>query len=60
MRMTLQEILHTCKDWDKFCEVKGWSVYAVKEGGGHIEQELTLEEARQFGILPPTARGEHE
>jgi hypothetical protein len=53
--MTLQEILHTCADWEEFCAAKGWSVFAVNEGGGHIEQELTLEEARKFGVLPPTS-----
>ena len=51
MRMTLSEILHTCNDWDKFCKNYGFSEWAVAEGGGHIEQELTLNEAFELGIL---------
>ena len=51
MRMTLREILNTCGDWDTFCRKYGWSEWAVSEGGGHIEQELTLEEAYELGIL---------
>ncbi len=55
MKMTLEEIMNTCSDWHKFCEAKGWSVHSVADGGGTIEQELTLDEAREFGIIPPTA-----
>lgn len=51
MRMTLAEVLKTCTDWDRFCDEKGLSVYAVNEGGGHVEVELTLAEASQYGIL---------
>ena len=51
MRMNLQEVMDTCKDWDKFCNDKGFSVYAVNEGGGHVEVELTIQEAYNFGIV---------
>ena len=51
MTMTLQEILQTCNDWDKFCEEKGFSVWAVNEGGGDIQVSLILDEAKHFGII---------
>jgi hypothetical protein len=51
MTMTLSEILSTCNDWDKFCDEKGFSVWAVNEGGGHVEVNLTIDEAEQFGII---------
>ena len=49
---TLREILHNCNDWDAFCKDKGWSEYAVAEGGGDIEVELTFLEAAKYGIIP--------
>ena len=51
MRMTLSEILDTCNDWQKFCDKYGWSEWAVNEGGGDVEQELSLDEARALGII---------
>jgi len=51
MRMNLQEIMDTCNDWDKFCEMKGFSVYAVNEGGGDVGVELTTQEAHKLGIV---------
>ena len=51
MQMTLAEVLKTCTNWERFCDEKGWSVYAVNEGGGHVEVELTLAEASYYGIL---------
>jgi hypothetical protein len=49
--MTLQEILDTCPDWLKFCEMKGFDEYAVNEGGGHIEVNLSVQEACKLGII---------
>ncbi len=51
MRMSLQEIMDTCSDWELFCEQTGFSVYAVNEGGGDITVELTTQEAHKFGIV---------
>ncbi len=51
MLMTLSEILETCDDWQKFCERYGWSEWAVNEGGDDVEQRLSLDEAREFGII---------
>ena len=51
--MSLDEILDTCDDWQKFCDKYGWSEWAVNEGGGDVEQELSLDEAREFGIIKP-------
>ena len=51
MRMNLSEVLHSCSDWEKFCEVKGFSVWTVNEGGGDVEVELTLQEAYDLGII---------
>ncbi len=55
MRMTLQEILDTCPDWIKACNMLGFSEWAVNEGGGHVQVELTTQQAHQLGIvkLPP-------
>ena len=51
MRMNLQEIMDTCDGWEQFCEIKGFSVYAVNEGGGDVEVELTIQEAHRFEIV---------
>lgn len=51
MLMTLQEVLDTCPDWDAFCELKGFSVYAVNEGGGDVTVSLTTQEAHKLGIV---------
>jgi hypothetical protein len=51
MIMTLGEILKTCDDWEKFCDDFGYTFYAVQEGGGDVEVELTLEQAHRLGIL---------
>lgn len=49
--MTLQEILETGVNWEAFCDKYGWDYYAVAEGGGHITQELSIEEAKELGII---------
>jgi hypothetical protein len=51
MHMTLQEIMDTCPDWDKFCALKGVSEWAVKEGGGDVQITLNVQEAHQLGIV---------
>ncbi|KKM90899.1 hypothetical protein LCGC14_1233970 [marine sediment metagenome] len=51
--LTLSEVLHRTHDWEKFCEEKGWSEWAVNEGGGDIEVSLTEEEAIKYGVLRP-------
>ena len=49
--MTLQEVMDCCPNWEKFCELKGVSEWAVNEGYGHSEIELNLAEAHDLGIL---------
>lgn len=49
--LTLYEALEKCKDWDKFCEETGYSVYAVNEGGCDIEISLSEEQAKEHGII---------
>ena len=49
--MTLQEVMDICPDWENFCEVKGFSVWAVNEGGGDVVVELTTLEAHKLGIV---------
>jgi len=51
INITLQEILSRCADWDFFCEKKGYSVWAVNEGGGDVDLTLTEDEAIEFGII---------
>lgn len=55
MRMTLQEIMDTTPDWIKACNMLGFSEWAVNEGGGHVQVEITTQQAHQLGIvkLPP-------
>lgn len=49
--VTLEEVLDKCYDWQKFCDAYGYSVNAVTEGGGDIEVDMSLEDARLFGII---------
>lgn len=49
--LTLGEVLRRTHDWEKFCEEKGWSEWAVNEGGDDIEVSLTEEEAIKYGVL---------
>ena len=51
--LTLEEVLHKCNDWEVFCEEKGYSEWAVNEGGGDIEVSLTEEEVIKYGIIKP-------
>ena len=51
MLMTLSEIRNTCDDWSEFCEKYRWAEWTVSEGGGHIEQELSVDEAKELGII---------
>jgi len=51
IRITLEELLTRCLSWDTVCEKKGFSEWAVREGGGDIEVTLTEEEALEFGII---------
>lgn len=51
VQTTLEEILDKCDDWDTFCEEKGFSVWAVNEGGGDVDVTLTLEEALRYGLI---------
>lgn len=51
MIMTLQEVMDTCKDWGKFCDIKGFSEWAVNEGGGDVTVNLTTQEAHKLGIV---------
>lgn len=49
--LTLSEILDRCNDWDSFCENEGYSVYAVKEGGGDLVVSLSEKKAKEYGII---------
>ncbi len=51
MIMTLQEIMDTCNDWEKFCELKGFCIWSVNEGGGDVNVNLTIPEAKILGII---------
>lgn len=51
MRMSLQEVMDCTNNWLLFCELKGFSEYAVNEGGGDVEVDLSLQEAHKLGII---------
>lgn len=39
-------------DWDKFCEMFGWSPYCIAEGcDPETTQEMTKEQAEELGLL---------
>lgn len=42
--ITLSEMLHKCKDWDKFCDDKWYNVRSVNEWWWDVEIKLTEEE----------------
>ena len=48
---TLEEILGQGNDWDDFCEKYGVSEWAVKEGGGHIEKDIFVSDAKKYGLI---------
>lgn len=47
IRLTLQDASEIF-DWDKFCEKRGWSLYARNEGGGNVEDSLSVEEFKEL------------
>jgi hypothetical protein len=51
--LTLSDILHKlgCPKWDEWCDAKGWSPWCVNEGGGDIEVSMTIDEAKDWGII---------
>lgn len=51
MIMSLQEIMDTCPNWERFCELLGFSEWVVNEGGGHIQVNLTTDQAHHLGIV---------
>ncbi len=51
MIMTLQEVMDTCPDWDKFCQLHGINIWAVNEGYGDRLVSLTLQQAHHLGIV---------
>lgn len=43
--------------WDRFCEMKGLSVWCVNEGMSSDEEfTVTEEEAKELGLLPAGER----
>ena len=55
MTLTLQEISDICPDWEKFCELSGFSYYALNEGGGDTQVYLTTDQAHHLGIVKKEA-----
>jgi hypothetical protein len=51
MRLSLREAA-IIFDWEKFCEITGFSLYARNEGGDDVEVELTLDQMNELGIVP--------
>lgn len=52
MIFTLSEILtHSTHDgFEKFCKDFGYSTWVVSEGGGHLQQSLTIDQCQKYGI----------
>ena len=48
---TLEEILHNGNDWEDFCDKYGVNEYTVNEGGGHIQQEIFVNDAKKYGLI---------
>lgn len=51
MILSLEEILHTCYDWEQFCRLHGFNEYAVNEGGGDVQVQLSENQAHHLGIV---------
>lgn len=51
IHMTLSEVAEECRSWQEFCEDKGFSEYAIREGGGDVEVQLTKEEVLKYEIF---------
>jgi len=49
--ITLNKLLDRCNDWMLVCEELGHSEWCCNEGGGHIEVELTEEQAKKYGVI---------
>ena len=51
MILTLEEILHTCRNWEEFCKLHGYNEWAVNEGGADVQVSLTEQQAHHLGIV---------
>jgi len=53
IKTTFGEILNQ-GNWDRFCDLKGINEWCINEGLANSDEkvELTIEEAKQVGILP--------
>lgn len=49
--LTLSEVLQRCEDWEKFCDDHGYNVWAIAEGFGDAEIELSEKKAAKYGII---------
>jgi len=54
MTMTLQEIMDTCDSWERFCDLHGFSEWAVNEGGEDVQVTLSTHQAHHLGIVKMT------
>ena len=48
---TLEEILDSDADWDKFCEKYGVSEWAVNEGGGDTKWDIFMSDAKKYNLI---------
>lgn len=53
MRLTIDEIMTitTSMKFEEFCKDFGYDVWVVSEGGGHIEINMTILEAKKYGVI---------
>lgn len=49
--ISLSEVLEKCNDWAEFCLKEGYSEWCVNEGGGDVEITLSLDKAKEYGII---------
>jgi hypothetical protein len=49
--LTLTEAEKKCYDWNDFCSEFGIGYYALNEGYGHTEVEMTEQQALDHGII---------
>lgn len=47
----LEDVLHNCNDWLRFCREKGYDEYVVSRGGGELQVTLNKEEIIKYGLL---------
>lgn len=50
MKISLSEANELC-DWEEFCDMFGFDYYCMTWGNTSLEVDMTIEQAKQLGII---------